>query len=824
MQKTFLFFLLFIAVQFANAQTFSGTFNDTIPDNGPTVYFDIPVSGLPNTIDTLFGVELVCLNMTHTWDADMEAKLVAPDGTTAMLFASIGGDQDNFTNTCLGDTSNAPISSGAAPYTGSFAAMGTIGNVNNGQNPNGIWRLALRDMAGQDIGVLADWSITFGNNPAFPFLFASSNLPIGIISTNGVSIPNSPQVLAHLQLIDNGPGIRNYTNQTNFAYEGDIMVELQGFSGPSYPKKNYDFDLLDSAGNKIDTTLLGLPSENDWIFKAEYLDHTLMKNTITYEMARRMGVYAPRTRYCELVLNGEYIGVYTLTEKIKRDENRVKIAKLGANDTSGVELTGGYIIEMNINGDPADWVSVYPPINNATCNLDVEFKHVYPKTIDVHPKQHEYIQAYTDSFENVLQGNNFLDTLDGYRKYVSVKSFIDFLIVNEFSVNYDSYGRSTYLYKEKSTDGNLLKIGPPWDYDRAMDYELPDRTSGWVWEITHSYWPFPFWWSRMWEDSVYRKELACRWFSLRENTLSNDSFMVMIDTLKSRLDESQVRNFTAWNDLGGQSYNDQIDSLRSYINRRLSWMDMTLGVENVSLPVVSLPNDTAVCMGSILDVTMQGTNYTYNWMSGPDSAQILITQSGTYTVEVKDAYGCYRNHSINVTASVPDASFTATSLPGPNSPAWNFTPADPNGQTYHWTFQDSLYLLNSFQTAPNVTFLTGGWHTVTFTFTDSIGCQANATDSVFVILTSAIAQLSPENRPSVYPNPVENTLNIEFPVALEQDIQMSLLNPLGVIIYDQKITKGMAKFDVSLANLPQGIYLLKLKTANEEGFIKIIKK
>ncbi|MBX7241681.1 MAG: CotH kinase family protein [Bacteroidia bacterium] len=823
MQKFLLFLILVLGVKITQAQTFSGTFNDTIPDAGPTVYFDIPVSGLPAVIDTFFGVEVVCLNMTHTWDADMEVKLISPDGTTATLFAGIGGDQDNFVNTCLGDTTYPALSTTSAPFTGTFAANGVLGNVNNGQNPNGVWRLACRDMAGQDIGILHDWQITFGNNPAFPFMFTSSNLPIAIINTNGVQIPNDPQVLAHLQIIDNGPGIRNYTNQTNFAYEGDILTELQGFSGPSYPKKNYDFDLIDSLGNKIDTTLLGMPSENDWIFKAEYLDHTLMKNTITYEMSRRMGRYAPRTRFCELVLNGEYIGVYSLTEKVKRNANRVDIAKLTPSDTTGAELTGGYIIEMNINGDPADWISAYLPINSATCNLDVEFKHVYPKVTDIHPLQHDYIKSYTDSFENVLNGTNFLDSLEGYRKYISVKSFIDFLICNEFSVNYDSYGRSTYLYKEKVTDGNQLHIGPPWDYDRAFDYDNPGTTDGWVWEITHSYWPFPFWWSRMWEDPVYRKQLACRWFSLRENTLSNDSFMVMIDTLKSRLYESQARNFTVWNELGSATYDDQIDSLKSYVNRRLNWIDMTLGVENVSLPVSQLPADTTICAGSLLNADI-GPGYTYNWIPGSDSAQITLYQSGSYVVETKDEYGCYNLHSIDVTVSQPNASFTAVSNPGPNSPLWNFTPADTAAQLYHWTLEDSIYTLNSYQQSPNVTFLSAGWHTVTLALTDSIGCQATYTDSVFVVMPVGIVSLSPENSPVIYPNPVGNILNLTFPVPVLQDVSVTFYSTLGETMAEYIVEKGNQSIQIPVERLSQGIYFLKVRTGEEEGLMKIVKK
>ena len=150
-----------------------------------------------------------------------------------------------------------------------------------------------------------DWQITFSTNPAQPFLFLSSNLPIVKLTTQGSAINDNAKVPVLMQIIDHGVGVINYANDTVYAYEGTILTEWQGFTGPMYPKKNYDFDLVDVLGNKIDTTLLGMPAENDWIFKAEYLDHSLIKNTIAYEFARRMGNYAPRIRPCEVILDGD---------------------------------------------------------------------------------------------------------------------------------------------------------------------------------------------------------------------------------------------------------------------------------------------------------------------------------------------------------------------------------------------------------------------------------------------------------------------------------------------------------------------------------------
>ena len=558
------------------AQTFTASVEQSVPDDGSPISFNLEVSGLPDVINTNFGLVQVCLNMDHTWDSDMDVRLIAPDGTTFLLFAGVGGDGDNWENCCLRDDAPEFIFNFGAPFNGVFRPMGSMGNVNNGQNPNGTWQILLYDTyAFADVGYMKDWSLSFDVGAPSPFVFPGSNLPIVKISTGGQTIQNEPKILADLQIINHGNGQLNSPTDSVYEYAGKIAVELQGYTGPWYPKKNYDFDLLDSAGLEVDTSLLGLPAENDWILKAEYLDPTLMSNAVAYEFARRMGRYAPRTMYCEVFVDGDYQGVFNLTEKVKRSKNRVDIAKLNPQDTLGDELTGGYIIEMNHNGAPGAWDSQYLPINFATNGLPVQYKFVYPRSAEIHPLQGEYIHAFVDSFENSLHEPNFADPVLGYRKWIEESSFMDFMFVNEFSTNYDSYGRSTFLYKEKDTDGGKLNIGPAWDYDRGYCC-----VEGWVWELTHTGWPFPDWWSILHTHSVFLQQRHCRWQELREGAWTTDAFLQMVDSLHLLLGDAAARNFQRWPELGFADFNGNVAARKTNITARLEWMDGQISGES----------------------------------------------------------------------------------------------------------------------------------------------------------------------------------------------------------------------------------------------------
>ena len=621
----------------------------------------------------------------------------------------------------------------------------------------------------------------------------SSVLPIVKLTTVANPINNNVKVPVKMEIIDNGAGQLNYANQSNYAYEGEIMAELQGFTGPSYPKKNYDFDLIDSLGNKIDTSLLGMPAENDWIFKAEYLDNTLLINTVAYEFARRMGRYAPRTRQCEVFLDGNYIGVYTLMEKVKRDKERLNIAKMTSADTVGSALTGGYIIEMNINGDPGAWNSIYPPINAVTSPHPVEFKYVYPKVDSILPVQGQYIKAYVDSFEYAMNANTFTDPNVGYRKWADVSSFIDFLIVNEFTMNYDSYGRSTYMYKEKDTDGGKLCIGPPWDYDRAMD---SNPTSGWVWENTHPYWPFPFWWSKMYSDSTYQHELACRWFSLREKVFKNGEFMAFIDSVSTPLLQGPAdRNFAVWQTLGATSYLTRVLNMKSFVYNRLTWIDNTLSPFGAVVPQLSIPSDTTVCINTTYTAPLL-PDLSYNWKPGPETPAIVFDSTGAYILEVEDPFGCYNDFSMNVEISIPDSSIIEVfHIPGDINYA--FAGANGSNSQYIWNFGDQTPSLSGLMVSH--VFASPGVYTLSLNVTDSLGCSAH--NSKQIQITEGEMQIE------VYPNPVNDQFTLHHNIPSDKTYRFDLLDATGRQV--KRFANPPALFNVDVSSLSKGSYWLR---------------
>ncbi|TAL60067.1 MAG: T9SS type A sorting domain-containing protein [Bacteroidetes bacterium] len=149
----------------AKAQTFYDSTQVPILD---TTKFcvSINVSGLPNKIDSSFGLASVCFNITHTFVADVVVTLRSPDSTVITLAGGVGGAGHNFTNTCLAMNGvNGSIANSNAPFTGIFIPQQSLNNLNNGQNPNGAWKFCISDTYFADTGSLHNFNITFANNP-----------------------------------------------------------------------------------------------------------------------------------------------------------------------------------------------------------------------------------------------------------------------------------------------------------------------------------------------------------------------------------------------------------------------------------------------------------------------------------------------------------------------------------------------------------------------------------------------------------------------------------------------------------------------------------
>lgn len=626
---TIICLLLFLVGGSMKAQTFSGT-GGNIPDDGPAVRFPLVVSGLPSSIDSSFGLLNICINITHTYDRDLKIWLIAPDSTYIELSSRNGGSGNNYTNTCFYDTASNSIISGSAPFNGTYRPESPINIVNNSQDPNAVWQLLVEDVGATDIGTLNSFTITFGNNPPPAFLVTSSDLPIIKINAYAQTILDDPKVIANMQIIDNGPGLRNYVSDMPTMYNGNIGIELRGSSSQGFPKKSYGLETWDSLGNDLDTSLFGMPSESDWILNANYSDKTFMRNVLSYDISKSMGHYSSRTKYCELFLNGQYMGIYIFMEKIKRDNGRVNIANLTPTDTIGDDLTGGYILKVDktTGAGGVGWNSLFNP---TTSTIHPLIQVEYPDVDDILPVQANYIKAFHDSFEIALNGSNFANPATGYRHFIDVASWVDYFIINEMSKSVDAYRISTFYYKDKDSNGGLMRMGPVWDYDIAWgnaDYNGGNVTSGWAYQFNSptAGQQVPFWWDRLLQDPYFANTLRCRWNNLRLNLLSTVNLYNWIDSVGVILNESQARNFVRWPILGvyvwpnpspiPTTYLGVKQELKSWIVNRAAWLDANLpgtcsmaGLDNsseVRTNLIAYPNPATENTWLLLPENLKG--------------------------------------------------------------------------------------------------------------------------------------------------------------------------------------------------------------------------
>ena len=581
MKPIVLFLLLLFWHGLVWAQTFSGS-GGSIPDAAGPVSFSIPVSGLTQVLSGTYGLKKVCLNINHTYDADLMAKLVSPGGVSITLFSGIGGGDDNFTGTCFDSSAATSIAAGVAPFTGTFRPQSNMGSVNNLQNGNGMWQLIIEDMAAVDTGSLLNWSIEFGPNAPTPFVVAT-DIPLVVITSNNI---NASYSQAQLKIIDNGIGNINHPSDPGNVYSGKVNIRVRGAFSSSLPQKPYAFTTINPV-NFLDSnvSILGLPSEHDWILLATYNDKSFVRNPLMYETFRDMGHYAARSRYVEVVLNGEYQGIYSLMEKIKRDSNRVSIPKLTASDTTGDALTGGYIFKHDY--PDVGWNSQY---SAQPCNTPYQFNFEYPSDNNIVPKQANYIQHYLDTIEKRLNSPLVNDSIKGYRKYIHLNSFIDYMLLNEVSWNLDGFKKSMYFFKHNNGKDSTLHAGPIWDFDWALKITpwTPNDLSGWNYATDPCAGDVVFlpWWNIMMQDTFFQNKTKCRWEYHRKYALHTDSINKYIDKQVLYLQQATTRHYNYWQTLGinvgtpevhtAATYAEEIDSLKSFIKRRCLWLDQHL--------------------------------------------------------------------------------------------------------------------------------------------------------------------------------------------------------------------------------------------------------
>jgi len=451
------------------------------------------------------------------------------------------------------------------------------------------------------------------NEVAFPknaFWSGVSNytnkVPTVYISTKGNTIVNEPKVQSIIQ-IQLGDTIV-FRSNIGIEYRGSTSYRL-------FDQKSYGFELRDVADNDTDSAIMDFPIQSDFILYAPANDKSLIRNTLIYDLSNQIGMYASRTKYVQLYIDGSYLGLYVLMEKMKRDKSRVNISKMATTDNDASQVTGGYIIKIDksagdnsIVGWEADAIytealsfrSQYDSYGNKIVyapygpkkGAETYYMYEYPKYDAITGSQKTYLQTYINDFENTLLSNNFSNATTGYSKYIDENSFIDFLILNEFAYNPDAYRLSTFMNKDRL---GKLKMGPIWDFN--LGFGNDDRTtfinaSTWMFNFNNYYpgdaWLINFWWKKLLSDPAFATKLKSRWVNHRSTVLSEQNIANSIEKQITvlKINNSIDKHFERWKILGvklpynnfvGKTHQEELDFLKSWISKRLLWMDSEIG-------------------------------------------------------------------------------------------------------------------------------------------------------------------------------------------------------------------------------------------------------
>ena len=340
---------------------------------------------------------------------------------------------------------------------------------------------------------------------------------------------------------------------------GDISLDAttslrgRGNSTWLYPKKPYAIKLDSKA------SVLGMPKHKRWVLLANWMDRTLMRNAVSYEMARQIMDWAPRGKFVELFLNGEYQGNYYLCEQIKIDKNRVNIKEFDDDATDGE--SGGYLLEFDTN-------------YKGEINYFMTSSYDYPVTIKdpdedcitswEHPL-YTYIQEFVNEADDAAQeydNEKLLSKID-------LSSFVNFFLIYEMTTNTEPlHPKSCYMHKDAGAD-TKLKAGPVWDFDWAT---FNPHKSGL--RICNA-----LWYASLMNSSEFKSALKARWAEVKPIFENIDSF---INEQADLIRDSEAINHQMWpiddrhNYPNGDeklSFDEAIERMKEVIDNRIEELD-----------------------------------------------------------------------------------------------------------------------------------------------------------------------------------------------------------------------------------------------------------
>lgn len=371
-----------------------------------------------------------------------------------------------------------------------------------------------------------------------------------------------------------------------------LEIRGRGNSTWGWPKKPYKIKLEEDA------SLLGMPAVTDeWVLLANYADRSSLRTQAAFDLASRTRLaWTPHIRHVDVTLNGQSLGLYTLTEQVEQGDDRVALPE------------DGYLLEIDFrfrrSGDQGF---------RSSRGLPVAFKD----PDEVTRQQHRQVKRAVRRFEAVLYGKDFAHPRKGYRSLVHVGSFIDWYLVEEFFHNQDSNFRSSVNIAWTPEEG--FRMGPVWDFDVSAG-------TGWKhYSPPHGFYTrggTRHWIARMLEDPFFAAKVQERWASLRPRV---EKVLARIPASAGAIRTSALADWKLWRSGGHEpfvgsvhadSFDGEVAFLQQWLRARADWLSLPqVGFARTPWKVAEAPRQEHVSV-RLLGASDQPVTVTYAYEGG----------------------------------------------------------------------------------------------------------------------------------------------------------------------------------------------------------------
>lgn len=359
------------------------------------------------------------------------------------------------------------------------------------------------------------------------------------------------------------------------------LTQIKGRGNSTWIGKKKPYQI--KTDTKVDLLQTGNPENKakTWVLLANYLDLSLMNNSIALGLGKAMGMETNiENTHIDLYYDGQYRGSYLLSEKVEVGEGRVNITDLEEineeeNDGTDIEalpiansttengafftycenmkspedVSGGYLLEMDYE---------YRALEEVCYFRTTRGQYAVVKSPEYASKEEmNYIATYYQEYEDaVYNGGVNPETGKAYTDYVDGESVACYYIMNEFTKARDFFSSSAYLYKN-SGDGKM-KMGPLWDYDLSFGKSRYEENT-----------EEPSYGLSVYNTSFGEKLLQIPSFRVLLSSIYTEKLYPIVKELdlgEDRLRASALCNAHMWH--SGQSWEEDVKNLRTFINER----------------------------------------------------------------------------------------------------------------------------------------------------------------------------------------------------------------------------------------------------------------